>query len=167
MLCGRLRLAYIGGATDSLTVCRLREVETHCGETYAAYKTALKKNWHQIDEVRKEQSAFENCWRDLKQYNKVRRTGMPRWEALARSRCFSTHRLTTLLHDCMCAGAASLGVGNDGLLLCVHLPTHSTSVEGRPKCELILIAPDNPTQNKPHSGATAGGCGHFLSSASL
>lgn len=50
---------------------RLREVETHCGETYAAYKKALKKNWHQIDEVRKEQAAFEDCWREFKQYNKV------------------------------------------------------------------------------------------------
>lgn len=47
-------------------------METHCGETYAAYKQALKKNWHQIDEVRKEQAAFESCWREFKQYNKVR-----------------------------------------------------------------------------------------------
>lgn len=54
-------------------LCRLREVETHCGDTYAAYKKALKKNWHQIDEVRKEQAAFESCWREYKQYNKVRR----------------------------------------------------------------------------------------------
>lgn len=51
---------------------RLKEIDTHCGETYSAYKKALKKNWHQIDETRKEQAALENCWREFKQYNKVR-----------------------------------------------------------------------------------------------
>lgn len=50
---------------------RLMEIDTHCGETYSAYKKALKKNWHQIDETRKEQAALENCWREYKQYNKV------------------------------------------------------------------------------------------------
>lgn len=47
---------------------RLREVESNCGEAYAAYKKALKKNWHQIDETRKEQAALEDCWRKFKQY---------------------------------------------------------------------------------------------------
>uniref|UniRef100_K3WSU2 CHCH domain-containing protein n=1 Tax=Globisporangium ultimum (strain ATCC 200006 / CBS 805.95 / DAOM BR144) TaxID=431595 RepID=K3WSU2_GLOUD len=58
---------------EKVTACvlkTLREVESNCGETYAAYKKALKKNWHQIDEVRKEQAAFEQCWREFKQYNK-------------------------------------------------------------------------------------------------
>ncbi|GAB9465547.1 hypothetical protein Gpo141_00002953 [Globisporangium polare] len=60
---------------EKVTACvlkTLREVETHCGDTYAAYKKALKTNWHQVDEVRKEQAAFESCWREYKQYNKVR-----------------------------------------------------------------------------------------------
>lgn len=47
---------------------RLREVESNCGEAYAAYKKALKKNWHQIDETRKEQAVLEDCWRKFKQY---------------------------------------------------------------------------------------------------
>ncbi|TMW69343.1 hypothetical protein Poli38472_001499 [Pythium oligandrum] len=58
---------------EKVTACvlkTLREVETHCGETYSAYKKALKKNWHLIDEVRKEQHALENCWREYKGYNK-------------------------------------------------------------------------------------------------
>ncbi|ETI38023.1 hypothetical protein F441_15953 [Phytophthora nicotianae CJ01A1] len=49
----------------------LREVETHCGETYSAYKKALKKNWHRIDETRKEQAALEDCWRQYKGYNQT------------------------------------------------------------------------------------------------
>ncbi|KAJ0407125.1 hypothetical protein ATCC90586_005689 [Pythium insidiosum] len=48
----------------------LKDLETHCGETYNAYKKALKKNYHQIDEVRKEQAAMEQCWREFKGYNK-------------------------------------------------------------------------------------------------
>lgn len=47
----------------------LREVETHCGETYSAYKKALKENWHRIDETRKEKAALEDCWRQYKGYN--------------------------------------------------------------------------------------------------
>ncbi|KAG3067961.1 hypothetical protein PC122_g17151 [Phytophthora cactorum] len=49
----------------------LREVETNCGETYSAYKKALKKNWHRIDETRKEQTALEECWRQYKGYNQT------------------------------------------------------------------------------------------------
>ncbi|CAI5740735.1 unnamed protein product [Peronospora destructor] len=49
----------------------LRDVEMNCGETYAAYKEALKKNWHRIDETRKEQTALEECWRQYKGYNKA------------------------------------------------------------------------------------------------
>lgn len=69
---------------------RLKEIDTHCGETYGAYKKALKKNWHQIDETRKEQAALENCWREFKQYNKVRSRQAP-WVAGAFSR---SRRLT-------------------------------------------------------------------------
>jgi hypothetical protein len=55
--------AYLSG--------RLREVETHCGETYSAYKLALKKSWHRIEETRKEQAALEECWRQHKGYNQA------------------------------------------------------------------------------------------------
>lgn len=44
-------------------------MEANCGETYSAYKKALKKNWHRIDETRKEQAALEQCWRQYKGYN--------------------------------------------------------------------------------------------------
>lgn len=50
---------------------RLRDVETHCGETYSAYKKALKKNWHRIDETRKEQATLEECWRQHKGYSQA------------------------------------------------------------------------------------------------
>ncbi|RLN96611.1 hypothetical protein BBJ28_00013116 [Nothophytophthora sp. Chile5] len=53
---------------EKVTAAVLREVETHCGETYSAYKQALKKNWHRIDETRKEQAALETCWRQHKGY---------------------------------------------------------------------------------------------------
>uniref|UniRef100_M4C100 CHCH domain-containing protein n=1 Tax=Hyaloperonospora arabidopsidis (strain Emoy2) TaxID=559515 RepID=M4C100_HYAAE len=51
----------------------LREVETHCGETFAAYKKALKQSWHRIDETREEQAALEDCWRQHKGYQSAQK----------------------------------------------------------------------------------------------
>lgn len=54
---------------EKVTACVLKvlkDLENHCGETYTAYKKALKKNWHEIDECRTEQAAMEQCWRDFK-----------------------------------------------------------------------------------------------------
>ncbi|CAH0513460.1 unnamed protein product [Peronospora belbahrii] len=51
----------------------LRDAETNCGETYLAYKKALKSNWHRIDETRTEQIALEECWRQYKGYNQAKK----------------------------------------------------------------------------------------------
>lgn len=42
---------------------RLRTIEEQCGEAFAAYNAAMKKNWHQFDECRKEEAALIACWK--------------------------------------------------------------------------------------------------------
>lgn len=42
---------------------RLRTIEEQCGEAFAAYNAAMKKNWHQFDECRKEEAALITCWK--------------------------------------------------------------------------------------------------------
>ncbi|OQS02524.1 hypothetical protein THRCLA_21403 [Thraustotheca clavata] len=44
----------------------LRVLETHCGDSFSAYKNAMDKNWHELKLCRKEQAAFEACYRDWK-----------------------------------------------------------------------------------------------------